>query len=202
MRPYGAMVLVAQLLIPSGAGAQHPVEPGDRVRVQLVGERTRVVGRVEDVGRDSLSLSVDHVRGRRRGRCPDRLVGRCSAGRTGDDGASVTLGLDEVSGVERSVGTHRNTGRFALGAGLVGGTIGALTFSTCTGCYTEWWSLGAAVFGIPSLFLGGILGWFVISEDWRVVSGAWSERVGAVLPAAALPAADGGVMLVWSMGAP
>jgi hypothetical protein len=117
-------------------------------------------------------------------------------------GHSLRIGIDELTEVERSIGTHRNTRGFALAAGLIGGAMGAFAASTCNECYPEWWSLGAVMVGVPSLFLGGIVGTFVVTEDWKDVSGTWSERAAAMLPSALVPARDGGLTVSWTIGVP
>jgi hypothetical protein len=192
------MVMVSLFLVPSGAEAQS-LGVGNRVRLRLVGERSKVVGRVIEIGRDALTLAVDYVSARRVGPCPDRLIGRCGSDRPEPDGDSLRVELGDVSAVECSVGTHRNTRAFAIGAGLLGGTIGALAAGTCRECYSEWWSLGAVVIGVPSLLAGAIVGSLVVSEDWRELSGPWSDHPAALLPPAVLPGPEGGLTLAWSV---
>jgi hypothetical protein len=155
------------LLGPSVGSAQESLEVGDRVRVRVEGQRTPVVGWVTAIQEDSVELAV---------------------GRNASD--SISIGTRDITEVERSIGTHRNTLQVGLTAGVLGAVAGAFAATTCQGCYAEWWSLGAILYGGPSLLFGLVIGSLLISEDWQEV---------APLSPALSPGRGGGVDLTWSI---
>lgn len=188
MKLSAALVAVICLVHPSGAIAQGALEVGDRVRVRITGERSRIIGWVTAIEQDSLELELDDAR----------------AGPATAADPRLRIGVAELVNVERSVGAHRNTVRFGLAVGLVGGVYGALALGTCQGCYSEWALAGASVFGGVGYLLGAIVGSLTVTEEWQGVADPLGARpiaasVSGITPAMSV-GRNGGVALTWSLG--
>ena len=141
-----AAVAVLWAVVPTSATGQSELNPGDRIRVQ---ERDGAVvtGTVTEVSADQVLL-LTFLR-------------------------EYSVSRDQIESLDRSLGEKRNfAGNFALsvaGTAVVGGVLGAVTWSPCTetgflACFlypesrTDAFGFGLAIGGIVGVPIGLIVG--------------------------------------------
>ncbi len=146
---------LACIVLPHQAAAQ-TVIPGARVRVVDVQRRTSVLtGELIRMAGDTVTISATDWR-------------------TGATQTVLVVGAQHR--LEVSAGTHRRTGR-GIGLGfLVGAAIGGVVGITSqpTGSYLDPGrggraALGAIVFSLPGMLIGGMVGHATKVDDWRPV---------------------------------
>ena len=166
---FGLLILS---LLPAGALAQDGPRVGERVRVRHADGRM-FTGPVETVSEEELRL--------------------------GGPGGPYIMRIQDIEGLERSLGERRNFGRAfttALGVAVgAGGVMGAVAWNPCADCLIHprdrsdafvWGVVAGAVLGFPLAIVVGIA---AKSERWESVAGFGPVVLSAVTPP------EGGVAL-------